>query len=148
MATATTLPPPYTDPAELSRARAAVEQLVCGLPGATPGATPGQDGFEHPWEIRSFAMAVAAHERLGFDWAQFQGALIASIDAWEGADPATRGPWSYYEHWVAALESVMAASGVLDGTVLEVRTQDVLAVPANRNHHEAHLEPIAVDPAR
>ena len=28
MATATTLPPPYTDPAELSRARAAVERML------------------------------------------------------------------------------------------------------------------------
>ncbi len=146
MTAATTLPPPYTDPAELSRARATVEQLVCRLPGAA-GAPPGQDGFEHPWEIRSFAMAVAAHERLGFDWAEFQGALVVSIEAWEGADPATRGPWSYYTHWVAALETVMAASGLLDDAALEVRTQGVLAVPANRNHHEAHLEPIAVDPA-
>jgi nitrile hydratase accessory protein len=139
-----TLPPPYTDAAELSRARAAVEQLVCDL----PGGNPSQMSFEHPWEIRAFALAVAAHEQLGFDWSSFQRALIASIDAWERADDAQAGDWSYYQHWVAALESVLASADVLDSGELELQTADVLAVPANRGHHDAHTEPIAVDPAR
>lgn len=141
MATATQLPPPYTDQTELSRARAAVEQLVCEL----PGGNPSQMSFEHPWEIRAFAMAVAAHEQLGFDWAQFQRALIASIDAWEGAE---NGSWSYYEHWVAALETVMASAGVLDGAEVDAQVAEVLAIPPNRGHHDAHTEPIAIDPAR
>lgn len=143
MSATTQLPPPYTDEQEISRARAAVEQLVCGL----PGVNPSEMSFEHPWEIRAFGMAVAAHERLGFDWSLFQHALITSIQAWEraGHDAAQ---WSYYEHWVTALETVMTSVGVIDGGELDAHTADVLAVPPNRGHHDAHTEPIAIDPAR
>lgn len=139
----TTAPPaPYASAAELAHARVAVEQLVCGL----PGGDPEQMSFEHPWEIRAFAMAVTAHRQLGFDWTEFQSALIASIQEWEkgGEDQVA---WSYYEHWVAALETVMAQAGVLTGTEVDAQTREVLALPPNRNHHHAHTEPIAIDPA-
>jgi nitrile hydratase accessory protein len=141
MSAATTLPAPYAGAAALSETRREVEQLVCGMPG-------GEPGFDHPWEIRAFAIAVAAHRRIGFDWAEFQGALIASIQDWERAGAAGAVPWSYYEHWVSALEVVMAKAGVLDAAELDVQAEEVLALPANRDHHEAHTEPIAVDPAR
>lgn len=144
MSGTTTLPAPYTNAAVLGDARRKVEQFVCG----TPGGDPDQMGFEHPWEIRAFAMAVAAHRQLGFDWSRFQGALIASIQDWERSNAAGEVPWSYYQHWVAALEVVMAQAGVLSEAELDVQTKEVLALPANRNHHEAHTEPIAVDPAR
>ncbi len=141
-AAAAVLPAPYADPEVLAAARRRVEELVCDLPGAS-GA---ELAFEHPWEIRAFAMAVAAHRALGFAWSDFQQALITSIRAWEAS--ATPDAWSYYEHWVAALEGVLVDGGLIDGAVLDTRTGDVLAVPANRNHHEAHTEPIAIDPAR
>ena len=140
MSGTTTLPAPYPSAAALGEARREVEHLVCGMPGGDPS-------FDHPWEIRAFAMAVAAHRRLGFDWSEFQGALIASIQDWERAEAASESPWSYYEHWVSALEVVLAKAGVLDAADLDVQTKEVLALPANRNHHEAHTEPIAVDPA-
>lgn len=140
-----TLPWPYAGPTVLVESRREVEELVCGL----PGGDPSQMGFEFPWEIRAFAMAVAAHRALKFDWAEFQEALIASIRGWESANTETGDvPWSYYEHWVSALEAVMANEGMLASTELDQKTQRVLAEPPNRNHHEAHTEPIAVDPAR
>lgn len=138
-----TLPAPYTSAAALGEARREVEQLVCGM----PGGDPDQLGFHHPWEIRAFAMTVAAHRRLGFDWSEFQAALIASIQDWERTSPESGVLWSYYEHWVSALEVVMAKAGVLSEAELAAQTQQVLALPANRNHHDAHTEPIAVDPA-
>ncbi|GAA4737480.1 hypothetical protein GCM10023350_21860 [Nocardioides endophyticus] len=139
------LPDPRTNPAELDERRRTVADLVCGLPGADPERL----GFEHPWEIRAFAMAVAAHRELGFDWSTFQQALIASIQTWENdPDRTADSKWSYYQHWVAALEDVLAQSGVVDQGDLDHQTRDVLALPPNRNHHEAHTEPIAIDPAR
>lgn len=124
--------------------RRAVEDLVCDMPGVRAGDL----AFDEPWEIRAFALAVSAHKSGQFDWSQFQGALIASISAWEKENPGLDDPsWSYYEHWVAALEQVLGNQGVLLLDELDGRTLDVLAVPANRNHHEAHTEPIAVDPA-
>ncbi|GGN36268.1 nitrile hydratase accessory protein [Streptomyces fuscichromogenes] len=142
---ADTLPAPYTSPEALGASRRRIEELVCGLPGADPSRT----GFEFPWEIRAFAMAVAAHKALQFDWSQFQDALIASIQDWENGNTGTGGvPWSYYEHWVAALETVLAAHCLLATSALDEKTRRVLAEPPNRNHHEAHTEPIAIDPAR
>ena len=142
--TTTTLPSPHTSEAELDQARRDLEALVCGM----PGGDPDQMGFEHPWEIRAFAMAVAAHHHLEFDWSAFQTSLIASIQAWETTDADTAEvPWSYYQHWVTALEAVLADAGRLSPADLEVHTANVLALPPSRNHHEAHTEPIAIDPA-
>lgn len=124
--------------------RQAIEELVCDL----PGGRPDELAFGEQWEIRAFALAVSAHTAGEYDWQQFQGALIDSISEWEAAHPAPAdGSWSYYEHWVTALEKVLANVGVLDQGVLAERTAHVLSVPPNRNHHEAVLEPVAVDPA-
>ncbi|MDQ1128107.1 nitrile hydratase accessory protein [Microbacterium sp. SORGH_AS_0888] len=139
------LPSPYVDDGDLERDRRLVEELVCDL----PGGSPDQLSFEKPWEIRAFALAVTAYHAKKFDWGQFQSALIASIAEWEsrGGDRDS-DPWSYYEHWLVALEGVMEAAGDIDAAALDARTAEVLATPANRNHHEAHPEPIAIDPAR
>jgi nitrile hydratase accessory protein len=104
-------------------------------------------GFQHPWEIRAFAMAVTAHRQLTFDWAEFQKCLIVSIQDWEINADTGEIPWSYYQHWVTALEAVLANAGLLKQADLDVQTDGVLALPPNRNHHEAHTEPIAIDPA-
>lgn len=144
MTAATSPPAAYASEAELAAARVAVEHLVCGL----PGGDPEQMSFEHPWEIRAFAMAVTAHRQLGFDWTEFQSALVGSIQDWEKDGAPDQVAWSYYEHWVAALENVMAKAGVLTGTEVDAKTREVLALPPNRNHHHAYTEPIAIDPAR
>ncbi len=132
------------DATELGDARRRVEKLVCDMPGV--GAD--QLAFAQPWEIRAFAMAVAAYHERQFEWSEFQLSLISSIREWEnaGADDDD-SPWSYYQHWVAALENVLSGSGLLSEADLDGNTKQLLALPANRNHHAAHLEPIAVDPA-
>lgn len=124
--------------------RAAIEDLVCDIPG---GRT-GELAFDSPWEIRAFALAVAAHQNGQYDWTQFQGALIASIQDWETsvADLSDES-WSYYQHWVTALEQVLADAGKLGTAEFEAKTAEILATPPNRNHHKAILEPIAIDKA-
>ncbi|MDN5930079.1 MAG: nitrile hydratase accessory protein [Pseudonocardia sp.] len=124
---------------ELGDARRRVEELVCKLPG-------GERSFDHPWEIRAFAMAVAAYHNGQYEWSEFQLSLIDSIKQWE-AEGGTE-PWSYYEHWLEALETVLAGNGALSDAALDEQTRAVLATPRNANHHEAHREPVAVDPAR
>lgn len=42
---------------------------------------------------------------------------------------------------------MLAGSGLLPEAHLDDRTKAVLATPRNANHHEAHREPVAVDPA-
>lgn len=127
----------------LESRRAEIDALVCGL----PAVRDGDQAFDEPWQIRAFALAVGAHEAGEFEWAAFQDALIESIRSWEDqADGKSGSGWSYYEHWVRALESVLGSTGKLDTDTLDLRTREVLSVPPNRGHHEARLDPIAVDP--
>jgi nitrile hydratase accessory protein len=133
-----------TDTTELGEARRRVEQLLTELPG--PGDEADQLSFSEPWELRAFAVAVAAYHRGLYDWSEFQLALIGAIRRWEG-DPAS-APWRYYEHWLEALETVLSGTGVLAGTELDGRARDVVGTPRNAEHHHARREPVAVDPAR
>lgn len=129
------------DATELGDARRRVEALVRDLPVGT-----GDRSFDHPWELRAFAIAVAAYENGQYEWSEFQLSLIRAIQQWEQTDDAP--PWAYYERWLEALQTVLAGNGVLSDAVLDERTRAVLASPRNANHHEAHREPVAVDPAR
>jgi nitrile hydratase accessory protein len=132
------------DATELGDARRRVETLVAQM----PGGRPGELAFSAPWEIRAFAMAVAAYNSGMYEWSEFQLSLIESIRQWEqgGHDPDNE-PWSYYEHWLTALETVLAGSGLLSESMLDDRTKEVLATPRDASHQHAHPEPVAVDPA-
>ena len=129
------------DATELGEARRRVQALVSDL-----SVDPAERPFEHPWELRAFAMAVAAYHSGQYEWSEFQLSLAASIKAWEQDGGAA--PWAYYERWLDALETVLAGSGALSDAALDERTKAALAVPKTANHHEAHREPVAVDPAR
>ncbi|MFE7839556.1 nitrile hydratase accessory protein [Streptomyces sp. NPDC057474] len=143
MSAAATVPAPYSSATTQGESRREVEELICGM----PVTDPSELGFEFPWEIRAFAMAVAAHKASKFAWSEFQGALISSIKDWETTAAESGAKWSYYEHWVTALEDVMSQHGVMATSDLDQRVVQVMAEPPNRNHHEAHTEPIAIAPA-
>ena len=106
--------PPATDRSE---ARRRVEELLSALPGDA-----GRLAFERPWELRAFALAVAAYHAGQYDWSEFQLALIGSIRRWEeeGA-PEEDAPWRYYDHWLAALEGLVAARGLASAASLADR---------------------------
>ena len=127
------------DATELGDARRRVEKLLRDLPQA-------DKGFDEPWELRAFAMAVAAYHEGHYEWSEFQLSLIESIKQWE--DGSAGEPWNYYEHWLNALETVLASTGALsDSAALDHRTREVLATPRNANHHRPRREPVAVSPA-
>ncbi len=124
------------DATELGDARRRVEALV---------GTGEQRAFTEPWEVRAFAIAVAAYHNGQYEWSEFQLSLIDSIKKWEAEGGE---PWSYYEHWLEALETVLAGNGALSDAALDEKTKAMLAIPKAANHHEAHKDPVAVDPAR
>ncbi len=134
---------PTRDTTEIGDARRRVESLVAGTPGGD-----GEAAFAEPWELRAFAMAVVAYHAGYYEWSEFQLSLIESIRRWEAdGAPENAEPWSYYEHWLTALETVLAGNGLLSDAHLDDRTKAVLATPRNADHHEAHREPVAIDPA-
>jgi nitrile hydratase accessory protein len=101
-----------------------------------PAAPPRSNGellFASPWESRAFGMAVSLHDAGAFEWATFQAALIARIAAWE-ATP--EGEWSYYEHWLGALEDVLADDGTVAAGELDARAAVLAARPAGHDHRD------------
>lgn len=124
-----------------------VEKLLPGLPHAEAiRPDGGQVSFGAAWELRVFALAVAAHRGGRFDWPTFQQALVTAIARWERSDGGT--PWRYYDRWLEALEDVLAAAGALDVAELDRRAHTVLATPRDASHQRARREPVVVDPAR
>lgn len=71
---------------------------------------PGLDEpvFAEPWQAEAFALVVALHERGLFTWAEWAEALSAEV---KSPDAAGDGH-DYYEHWLSALEKLLAAKGV------------------------------------
>lgn len=134
---------PVREGTEVGDARRRVKSLIAGTPGGD-----GEASFREPWELRAFALAVASYHAGQYEWSEFQLSLIASIRRWEAEGAQEdREPWSYYEHWLTALETVLAGNGLLSEAHLDERTKAVLATPRTANHHEAHREPVAIDPA-
>jgi nitrile hydratase accessory protein len=64
--------------------------------------------FDHEWQRRAFGLAVALAEFGHYDWSDFQQSLIETIGRWENTPEEQRSEWEYYDHWVTALEKVIA----------------------------------------
>lgn len=136
-----------TGPAGPGPARADVEQLLGQLPHQEVIRPDGaQVSFDTAWQIRVFALAVAAHQEGQYSWPEFQQALIAAIGNWERS--GTSEPWRYYDRWLEALESLLVRSGTLTPDQVDERTRAVLATPRDLSHQRARREPVAVDPPR
>jgi nitrile hydratase accessory protein len=134
-----------TEEREAGRRR--VEHLLLELPHQEAiRPENGEVAFETAWEIRAFALALAAHQSGQYEWSQFQQALIAAIRTWE--DTGTEEQWRYYDRWLQALETLLAERGVLDEYELDERTRTVLTTPRDMHHQRAKREPVAVDPGR
>ncbi|MGH8921269.1 MAG: nitrile hydratase accessory protein [Actinomycetes bacterium] len=102
-----------------------------------PPRANGELVFSAPWESRAFGMAVTLCETAAFTWPQFQARLIARIAAWEQAPPAGEC-WSYYEHWLGALEDVLAADGTVAGAEVTDRAHSLAGRPAGHDHGHDH----------
>ncbi len=134
------------EPAVTTTARAEVSQLVASLPEGAVRTVGDDVAFDAAWEIRAFALAVAAHRQGTYEWQEFQDALVTSIARSESAEEGRS--MSYYDHWVEALEVVLAGAGVVDAGDLDDRTRTVLATPRDLEHQRAKRDPVCVDPAR
>ncbi|HUC11863.1 MAG TPA: nitrile hydratase accessory protein [Stellaceae bacterium] len=89
--------------------------IAAGIPGLPRG--PDGPVFNAPWEAQAFAMAVALHERGLFTWPEWAAILAAEIKRAQAAGDPDTGE-TYYHHWLAALEQLVAAKGAADPTIL------------------------------
>jgi len=100
-----------------------------------PGIPRDSDGpvFSEPWEAQAFAMTLVLHERGVFTWPEWAAALAAEIKrAQAKGDPDTGE--TYYSHWLAALEKLVAEKGVATHSTLH-RTRDAWDHACDRTPH-------------
>jgi nitrile hydratase accessory protein len=105
------------------------------LEDAVPGLPHDRDGpvFRAPWEAQAFAMALALHKAGLFTWPEWAATLGAEIKRAQAAGDADRGD-TYYRHWLAALERLVAEKGVADAGTL-ARYRDAWDHAADRTPH-------------
>jgi nitrile hydratase accessory protein len=68
--------------------------------------------FRAPWEAQAFALAVKLHEAGCFSWTEWAGRLAVEIRAAQERGDPDRGD-TYYEHWLTALEKIVADKGLV-----------------------------------
>jgi nitrile hydratase accessory protein len=94
--------------------------------------------FREPWEAQAFAMTLALHERGVFTWPEWAAALAEEIRrAQRAGDPDTGE--TYYHHWLATLERLVADRTDADGPIL-ARYRDAWERAARRTPHGTPIE--------
>lgn len=83
-----------------------------------PSLSADADGpvFSAPWQAQAFAMAVELHAGGRFTWPEWAGALAAEIAAAGPSDTE-----DYWQHWLSALEKLVAAKGLASADELAKR---------------------------
>jgi nitrile hydratase accessory protein len=105
-----------------------------------PGIPLDEEGpvFREPWEAHAFAMALTLHDRGVFTWTEWASALAAEIKrAQTNGDPDTGE--TYYRHWLATLENMVAEKGVATSETLH-RYRNAWDHAADRTPHGAPIE--------
>ncbi len=94
--------------------------------------------FREPWEAQAFALARSLQERGVFsssEWATALGGEIKKAQA--QGDPDTAA--TYYQHWLAALERLVAAKGLANVETL-ARTREAWRRASARTPHGTPIE--------
>ena len=117
----------------METAAAHATRAVSGIPRDDDGPV-----FREPWEAQAFAMALALHERGLFSWNEWAAALADEIRrAQAGGDPDTGE--TYYRHWLATLERMVAEKGIATAAILH-RYRDAWDHAADRTPHGRPIE--------
>ena len=105
-----------------------------------PGQPRDESGpvFREPWEAQAFAMTLALHEQGLFTWTEWAQELARHIGAAQAAGDADLGD-TYYRHWLAALEALVAAKGASSSAEL-ARFQRAWDRAAERTLHGRPIE--------
>jgi nitrile hydratase accessory protein len=94
--------------------------------------------FREPWEAQAFALALSLHERGLFTWKEWTATLGEEIKKAQAAGDPDTGE-TYYQHWLAALERIVAAKGLADGATL-ARTREAWQHACARTPHGTPIE--------
>jgi nitrile hydratase accessory protein len=117
-----------------------MEAAALDATGAVPGIPRDEDGpvFREPWEAHAFAMALSLHARGLFTWNEWAATLADEIRRAQAAGDPDTGE-TYYRHWLATLERLVAAKGLASSDTLH-RYRDAWDHAADRTPHGAPIE--------
>ncbi len=113
-------------------------------PRTDPPALPGLslDGqapvFGAPWQAHAFAMVLTLHSKGLFTWPEWGAALSSQIKAAQTAGDPDTGE-TYYLHWLAALEGLLAAKSAATPEALS-RYRTAWDAAARRIPHGTPIE--------
>jgi nitrile hydratase accessory protein len=112
---------------------------------AVPGIPRDADGpvFRAPWEAHAFAMTLALHEKGVFAWSEWAAMLGDEIKKAQAAGDPDTGE-TYYRHWLATLERIVAEKGVTTTHTLS-QHRDAWDRAARRTPHGTPIELRAAD---
>jgi nitrile hydratase accessory protein len=91
---------------------------------AVPGIPRDDNGpvFRAPWEAHSFAMALALYQKGLFAWSEWSAMLGEEIKKAQAAGDPDTGE-TYYLHWLATLERMVAEKGATSAQALAQHRQ-------------------------
>jgi nitrile hydratase accessory protein len=89
--------------------------------------------FAEPWQAQAFALAVKLSEQGHFTWKEWVAALANELQAAARCGEPDDGS-RYYEHWLAALESLVTAKGLADPIALRTRKEAWATAYRNTPH--------------
>ena len=122
--------------------------------GALPALPRDAEGpvFNAPWEAQAFAMTLSLHAACAFTWREWADTLAGELSAAAAHGVPDDGS-HYYEHWLAALEKLVARKGFVPEQELERRVNEWDAAARATPHgkpvelrRNRHLPPTADPP--
>jgi len=118
----------------------AIETEVAGrVAEAVPGIPRDENGpvFRAPWEAHAFAMALALYQKGLFAWSEWSAMLGEEIKKAQAAGDPDTGE-TYYLHWLATLERMVAEKGAASPQALAQHYQ----AWERATHRTPHGKPI------
>ena len=111
-----------------------------GAPEAIPEmpSDPAGPVFGEPWEAQAFAITLALYRRGLFTWTEWSATLAAEIKRGQASGDPDSGE-TYYRHWLAALERLVADKRLSDQAEL-ARYRDAWRRAADRTPHGTPIE--------
>jgi nitrile hydratase accessory protein len=103
-------------------------------------ALPRKNGelvFEAPWEARAFGLAVALNETGLYPWRDFSQGLASEIATAEQQGLSI----NYYERWLASLEKLIIAKGLVTREELDTWTTNQARIDRDEHHHHDDGQP-------
>lgn len=79
--------------------------------GPLPRDTAGAPLFAEPWQAAAFALTVQLSEAGRFTWSEWAETFGAELS--RARDCAPNDAAQYYERWLAALQTLLTANGLL-----------------------------------